>query len=267
MMDNGLLPSITRPTRITQQSATLIDNIFISPILQHNFDSTIIINDISDHLPTLTMMKQTRVSDKNAIEFHSRKLNDNKIHQINDEIHAVDWNGVLNSKDCNNNFNKFCDILHEAMDKIAPLQCIKISGKRHYTEPWMTTGIETSTHKNLKLYKKILMKNCTTEDINKYKVHRNPLNRIKRHAKCMYYITKCHEYKSNTRKLWEVINQTIVKHKHGGSLIPCISIDSIKTYNTKKISNTFGSFHVNLGSNSNQERSQLKSILTPFLIP
>ena len=57
ILDNGLLPSITRLTRITQQSATLIDNIFISKILQHNFDSAVIINDISDHLPIITMMK------------------------------------------------------------------------------------------------------------------------------------------------------------------------------------------------------------------
>ena len=33
-LNNGLLPSITRPTRVTQQSATLIDNIYISDILQ-----------------------------------------------------------------------------------------------------------------------------------------------------------------------------------------------------------------------------------------
>ena len=34
IINNGLLPTITRPTRITQQSATLIDNIFISELLQ-----------------------------------------------------------------------------------------------------------------------------------------------------------------------------------------------------------------------------------------
>ena len=30
MLDNNMIPTIMRPTRITQQSATLIDNIFIS---------------------------------------------------------------------------------------------------------------------------------------------------------------------------------------------------------------------------------------------
>ena len=78
------------------------------------------------------------------------------------------------------------------------------------------------------------MNNCTIEDATKYKAHRNLLNRIKRHTKHTYYISKCHEYKNNTQKLWEVTNQTIAKHKHGGSLIPCISIEGIKTYNLEK---------------------------------
>ena len=37
--------------------------------------------------------------------------------------------------------------------------------------------------------------------------------------------------------------------KHGGSNIPYISIDGVKTYNPKKISNAFRSFYANLGSN------------------
>ena len=49
--------------------------------------------------------------------------------------------------------------------------------------------------------------------------------------------------------MWQVINQTIGKQKHGGSIIHYISIDGVKTYNPKKIPNTFGSFSANLGSN------------------
>ena len=46
-----LYPTITHPTRITYHSATLIDNIFVMETLHRNFESTILIHDISDHLP------------------------------------------------------------------------------------------------------------------------------------------------------------------------------------------------------------------------
>ena len=83
ILDNGLLPSISRPARVTQQLATLIDNIFISEILQRNFDSSLLINNISDHLPSLLLLKQTRLTDKSLIEFYSRTLNEEKIGNIN----------------------------------------------------------------------------------------------------------------------------------------------------------------------------------------
>ena len=45
----GLHPLITRPTRITSHSKTLIDNIFTTDLSSH-IHSGLIINDMSDHL-------------------------------------------------------------------------------------------------------------------------------------------------------------------------------------------------------------------------
>ena len=59
MLDHRMLPTIKRPTRITSNSTMFIDNIFISEKLQRNFDSCVLINDMSDHLLTLTLLKQT----------------------------------------------------------------------------------------------------------------------------------------------------------------------------------------------------------------
>ena len=120
LIDNGLLPTITWPTRITQQSATLIDNIFISEVLQHNFDSAILIHDMSDHLPTLALMKQTKMTDKNPIEFQSRLLNSERINNINRKLRDIDWIGHLNNESCDTNFNTFCNLLHGIMDMVGP---------------------------------------------------------------------------------------------------------------------------------------------------
>ena len=211
LINNGLLPTVTWPTRITQQSATLIDNIFISEVLQCNFDSAILIHDMSDHLPTLALLKQTKITDKNPIEFNSRLLNSECISNINRKLWDIDWIGHLNSKSCDTNFNTFCNLLHETMDTVAPLKCVHISAKRKFSEPWLTQGIETSNRKIKQLYKETLKSNCSTESLVKYKQHRNLLNRIKRKAKTSYYNTKCEEYRNNTKKLWQVINQTIGK--------------------------------------------------------
>ena len=43
-LDSNMIPTITRPTRVTQCSATLIDNFFFNQKLQDNFKSGILIN-------------------------------------------------------------------------------------------------------------------------------------------------------------------------------------------------------------------------------
>ena len=53
--NTSLIPSITRPTHITNSSATLIDNIFVNNDFVRSLKSQIIINDISDHLPVCTI--------------------------------------------------------------------------------------------------------------------------------------------------------------------------------------------------------------------
>ena len=87
----------------------------------------------------------------------------------------------------------------------------------------------------------------TEEDIRKYKTYRNMLNHMKRAAMKTYYTTKCVEYKKNTKKLWQMMNNTINKRKHGGSIIPYISIDGIKEYTPSAIANKFGEFYSLMG--------------------
>ena len=124
MLNADMLLTITRPTRIMQHSAMLIDNIFISDQLQRNFDSAIIIDDISDHLPCIALMKQTHILDKLLLEFESRSLTLTKIDSIKSKLKQRDWNGMLNSSDCNTNFDKFCDIIKNTMDEVAPTKTV-----------------------------------------------------------------------------------------------------------------------------------------------
>ena len=50
-ISHGFLPTITRPTRITHTSQTLIDNIYTNITPNNNFTSGIILTQLSDHLP------------------------------------------------------------------------------------------------------------------------------------------------------------------------------------------------------------------------
>ena len=192
---------------------------------------------MSDHLLTLTLLKQTKLVDKTPLAYKSRKLTNGKIESIKQRLKETDWNGILNSEDCNINFNIFNEELTKVMENMAPEVTIRISGHQKFMEPWMTTGIETSNSKCQRLYQKTLAPNCTNETQQKYRVFRGILNQVKRQAKVTYYNNKSVEYK---HKLWQLINSQLGKCKHRGNIIPHISVDGIRTYEPKVKANSFG---------------------------
>ena len=75
----NLVPTITRPSGITSHSSTLIDNIYISQGLHRDFESLLLLTDISDHLPLITMMRQTRLADKSPLKCEKQMPNRRQI--------------------------------------------------------------------------------------------------------------------------------------------------------------------------------------------
>ena len=137
LLDSKMVPSITKPTRITKSSATLIDNIFISLELVAMSSSHILIEDMSDHLPVLLVLNgvTTRKLCEHVIE--SRNLRPKNINALRSGIKNVDWDvlltNVIPSNDVsdtvipqnvmvNETFDKFHNKLQELLDINVPIQ-------------------------------------------------------------------------------------------------------------------------------------------------
>ena len=57
MLDSSLFPCITWPTRVTKNTSTLIDNIFVSGKLHDKTKSCVILHDTSDHFPSFIIVE------------------------------------------------------------------------------------------------------------------------------------------------------------------------------------------------------------------
>ena len=81
MYSNTFFPLITRPTRITSHSATLIDNISQNS-LETNLLSSLLFTDISDHLPNLFYDYSKNNEDRKSFFFFGdkNKKNVSKFH-------------------------------------------------------------------------------------------------------------------------------------------------------------------------------------------
>ena len=72
--NNNLVPGITKPTRITNTSAILIDNIFVSDTYVPMIRSQIIIDDISDHLQICVILENINIGAKERKRITTRKM-------------------------------------------------------------------------------------------------------------------------------------------------------------------------------------------------
>ena len=176
LLDMQLFPTIMRPSRITQTSVTLIDNIFISEKFQRDYDSALLVTDTSDHLPIMCLLKQTKIIDKIPLIFESRSLTAKKLNIVKNKLYSEDWHGLLNKTDMDENFNLLDDKISDTLDEVAPVKTITISAQRRFIEPWMSKSLESSGRKKVQLYKETHKINATNSDRQKYRDYRNTYN-------------------------------------------------------------------------------------------
>ena len=101
-----------------------------------------------------------------------------------------------------------------------------------------------SIDRNKKLYAKSLRKEV---DNKTYRDYNKNLRKIIRAAKHDYYHDKCSEYKSQTKKLWSIINEISGKKTDKSSLIEYLQIGSIREYGAKKISKSLAKYFAQVG--------------------
>ena len=235
-LDNGLIPCINKPTRITHHSATLIDNIIISHRLVSNQSSKIIIADISDHLPSLIMIEGHYTEKKPREKIKTRNLTDQNIKKIREVLDRHDWGRNLTTQTIDDDFDLWHSMLISTINDVAPERVRTLSYKNTKKEPWITIGIVKCTMKQKRLYKAAI-KSGTELDWSRYKDYKRILNKLKRYCKIAYHVAKCKEYKQNTKKLWSFINRLIGKHNDKTSVIDELIIDGRSETDPQTITN------------------------------
>ena len=245
-LDNNLLPSISRPTRITRSSATLIDNIIVSQLLMTNCKSRIVIDDISDHLPSIIKFEDMLQKCKTSKLVTSRNLNERTLQKISDSLTRINWSEVI-TENVDESFDSFHDLLLKTLDRHAPTVTRKLSSKNFRREAWLNSSLLCCIKTQKKLYSKTIKAGVTDQDIIKYKNYKKVLEKLKRTAKSTYYQTKCKELNSYAKKMWDLINHVIGKALDKSRVISHIKVDQVEILNDKVIANEFGKYFSNVG--------------------
>ena len=135
-LEHDLVPIITRPTRITKSSVTLIDNILVSQKFCGRFESNILIDNISDHLPTVLVLKDMYTNKKDKVQIKPSDMCPSAIDAAIRQLYGVDWTEYTNSPNYDDNVSQIHQVVVETIDEFIPETTRSISYKKLRREPW-----------------------------------------------------------------------------------------------------------------------------------
>ena len=238
-----------KPTRITKDSATLIDNVFVSTCLSDRITSNIVVNDMSDHLQCkLTINKMFPLKNK-AVTKEIRKVTKKKVKCMVKELKSTDWTFLSENDDMkssNELFNKFGSILNECIERNIPIQ--KITQKTlKPSSPWLHPNLCKCINTCKQLYAVAIQKGASDIKWNTFVNYWNVLNRTKCGAMKIYFSNKCNEFKKNGKWLWQIICNVTNCQKDRSSIVDCLEIENIKCFESKLIAEEFAGFFSKVG--------------------
>ena len=238
----NFFPHISRPTRfpdtVNLSEPSLLDHVYTN--FNNSFVSGIIHYQVSDHLPIfLNISTPPKPLTFHKIEF--RIFNQNNKQNFTNEINLINWNDLFTSDDVNINFQTFLSTLQQLYNQCFPIVSKQISEKR-LNSPWINQEILNAIKTKNKLYKDFKIGVVPEEQ---YKQYRNSLNNKIKQIKQSYFINKFTNFKNNTSKIWDTVNQLTNKN-HRNKDIHCINYNNKKLTEVIDIAKTFNEFYTNI---------------------
>ena len=249
---SGYTPLITKPTRITKSTATLIDNIFTNNLSKIEHLNGILFNDISDHLPIFTITGHELKNDTKkpkSDDYTTRKITNKSLESFSSKLQNCDWQSTLSKNDPTESYAAFLKEFFELYDKFFPMKKYKSKNANRSNNLWISRGLKKSSKTKEVLYRNFI-KNPSPKNERGYKIYRNKLNHLIRIAKKSYYSKKFNQAKNDIKSTWNTINELLGKKKSNTPLPRSFLNDNNEEVSDPKlIANDFNDFFVNAGPN------------------
>ena len=244
MSSSGFLPLITRPTRVTATSATLIDNIFTNNLMDisHSLQG-LFITDVSDHFPIFHVSRRMQMSDVD-VYMYKRLFSLKNKEEFYHAVSTTNWDEIDRATDTQQAFDLFHSQLTDLYNKHFPK--VRIKKKYSNRKPWLSEGLKNSIRHKNKLYVKCKkVKSAFNEEL--YKTYKRKLQQLMKVAEKHYYHDLLVKYSNDMKKSWGIIKNIINKNQKRQTQSRFKIGDNLITSDKNIICNKFNDFFVNIG--------------------
>ena len=146
-------PLILQPTRITDHSATLIDNVFFNS-LEYFTISGNIVYDVTDHLPNFWGFNDFASLPSN-IKMYKRDYSTFDQQALISELQSINWQVSFFGHNPNGMFNSFYKESSSVIDRHVPIKQLSRKELKVRSKTSITPAIRKSIQIKNNLYKKV----------------------------------------------------------------------------------------------------------------
>ena len=241
MYAHSYIPLISKATRISKSSATLIDNIFTNNIMFDNMNG-ILVTDISDHFPIFTIAKHA-TRKQIPITKDIRIFNEINISKFKTKLQMTDWGPILATREPQSGYDLFKKEFSKAYDNAFPIKRIKVGYKNRL--PWLSQALKNSIKSKNKLYV-AYKKQPLPDNLTKYKTYKSILDKTLKNVERNYYADQLNKNRNDLSKSWRILKSIL--NQRNETTYPNIFNHQGRILTTKKdISNKFNDFFIQIG--------------------
>ena len=133
----GFLPHILQPTRVTENTSTVIDNIFSNNIQDDIISGNVLLN-LSDHFAQMVSVNREQIDTK-KINMYQRDYSKFSSESFRDDVSIQNW--CYSHDNVNDSFNDFYIKLEASVDRHAPFKKLTPKEIKIKNKPWLSTEI------------------------------------------------------------------------------------------------------------------------------
>ena len=248
--NHGFAQIVSRPTRITEHSATLIDHVYTND-LDTALSCNILTVDLSDHLATHTKISlgsSTLASRINITHSRQEKTEFRIFNEANHEtfknlINEETWHEIYDDMDAQTAYDKFEEIYLKHYNSAYPSISNRIRRKneRQNPKPWILPWLEDACARKQKAFYEFVK---TPSPVNKAKYEKLQIF-CEKHvdiAKIKYRKAYFERYQNDSRKQWQMISSLLGRKNKTPNFTKITDCDGTTATTPESIADSFNNY-------------------------
>ena len=241
---NFCFPSINKPTRVTNHSASIIDNIYCNvPIQGSDYHAGLLTVSISDHYGIFCINNSSKIHNNNTQNV-KRSFCDRNIANFRQCLMSESWDFVYLSSDLQSAFSRFQGVIDLHLDTNFKKRTFMMNYKNRY--PWITEALRTKIKNKNRLHS-IAISSQDDNIMNEYKEAKKILHSTLRNSVISYFGDQLEINKGDLSKTWKVLRDILGLGNNATRQKINFLIEDTLVTDSLDIANGFNNFFVSIG--------------------